>query len=185
MEPNDQVEVVTTENDDTVETPEVIKEEAKEEKPKRTPEEEIKYLEGRAKRLRTAHGLALPEPKVAQPTGEVEDTTQLLLEVKGITTDDDVKLFQKWKNDTNRKPREILNNSIFQAELAALRADKATQAAIPSSNGRGAGGSSVNVQAAVEKFQRTGELPKDSETKEKVLTQVTSRDPLRTPPWRQ
>ncbi len=183
MEPNDQVEVVTTENDDTVETPEVIKEEAKEEKPKRTPEEEIKYLEGRAKRLRTAHGLALPEPKVAQPTGEVEDTTQLLLEVKGITADDEQALFQKWSGETSRKPREILNSSIFQAELAALRADKATQAAIPQSNGRGTGGSSVNVQAAVEKFLKSGELPKDFETRAKVVQAAAAKGDS-SAPWR-
>ncbi len=150
-------------------------------------------------RAKTAEGFTLKDghwvkaakpaptpPKEEQPTatGEVEDTTQLLLEVKGITTDDDVALFQKWKTDTNRKPREILNNSIFQAELAALRAEKATQAAMPSSNGRSGASGPQNLDALVEKFNRTGELPKDFETKAKVIGIAGAKESSKTPPWR-
>lgn len=120
-----------------------------------------------------------PEPK----TGEAEDTTQLLLEVKGLTSDKDVELFDKWKAETNRKPREILNNKIFQAELAAQRAEEATQAAIPSSNGRTAGGSSQNIAALTEKFIATGELPKDFDTKAKIISLVAERENSSTP-WR-
>jgi hypothetical protein len=121
----------------------------------------------------------VPTPK----TGEAEDTTALLLEVKGITADDEVELFQKWSTDTGRKPREILNNSIFQAELAARRAEKATQAAIPSSNGRGGGGGAQNIDALTEKFERTGELPKDFETKAKIIERVAAKENSSTP-WR-
>ena len=106
------------------------------------------------------------------------------MEVKGVKEDDEIALFQQWKNDTGRKPRDILGNKTFQAELASLRADKATQAAIPSSNGRGAGGSSQNIDALVAKFESDGSLPKDFATKSRVLEIVAGKGDASTPPWR-
>lgn len=124
-----------------------------------------------------------PVTKQPEATGETEDTTKLLLEVKGITEDDEQELFQKWKNDTNRKPREILNNKIFQAELKELRSEKATKAAIPASNGRGGGGGAQNIDALTAKFEQTGELPKDFETKAKIIERVAAKENSSTP-WR-
>ncbi len=133
--------------------------------------------------LQNGHWVKAERP-AQTATGEAEDTVALLLEVKGLKEDDEVALFQKWKDETNRAPRTILNNSIFQAELQALRTDKATQAAIPSSNGRGGGGGTLNLDAAVEKFTRTGELPKAFDAKARVLDIARSRLNSKTPPWR-
>jgi hypothetical protein len=186
MDNIDQVAVESTETIDTaevVETTEATQEEPKVEAPKETPEQKVARLQRQLTQAKKQAGI-VEKPKTEAPTGDAEDTIALLLEVKGLKEDDEVALFQTWRNDTKRQPRDILNNKIFQAELTALRTDKATQAAIPMSNGRGAGGSSVNVDALVEKFQRTGELPKHFDLKARVLDVVANSIDEKTPPWR-
>ena len=180
MEPNDQVEDVTTQNDEAAveQTAEVETAPVKEVE---TPEQKVARLSRQLSRAKKDAGIVeTPKPSA----GEAEDTVALLLEVKGLKEDDEVALFQKWQNETNRAPRTILNNSIFQAELQALRTEKATQAAIPSSNGRGGGGGTLNIDAAVDAFYRTGELPKGFEAKGKVLEIIRDKANRSTPPWR-
>ncbi len=135
------------------------KEEPKPEKVKRTPEEELAYLEGRAKRIRKDLGKDV-EPKSTQ-TGELDDTEALILEVKGVVETDEVSLYEKWKKDTGRKPREILNNDIFKKELAELRKERVVKDATPTSTKRSGQQSTDNEDYWFQKYEATGELPKN------------------------
>lgn len=53
----------------------------------------------------------------------------LALKVAGISADDEVELFNKWKDSTGRQSDDIIGNKIFQAELQDLRQAKANATA--------------------------------------------------------
>ena len=74
--------------------------------------------------------------KKAEETPETKPDNKLLerldkmaLSVAGITADDEVELFNKWKEQTGREADDVVGNKIFQAELADLRTAKANQLA--------------------------------------------------------
>lgn len=125
-----------------------------------------------------------PVKKEAKPEG-LDDVESLLLEVKGIQDPDDVALYEKWKSDTSRPPRDILNNSIFQKELEAQRADRAVKDATPSGTKRAGGGSGNDLASDLAKFERTNELPDDFDRRSAVVNALAARDSGSTPRWRQ
>src|SRR3990167_9293605 len=59
----------------------------------------------------------------------LERLDKMALSVAGITAGDEVELFNKWKDQTNREADDVVGNKIFQAELADLRTTKANLAA--------------------------------------------------------
>lgn len=61
----------------------------------------------------------------------------MALKMAGITADDEKELFEKWKGDTGRNADSIVENKIFQAELADLRTAKANVAATANIRGEG------------------------------------------------
>lgn len=92
---------------------------------------------------------ALAKPPVSEPPVKTEISKpaesellgridELALQVAGITEDNEVELYNKWKTDTGRDAKSIVNNSIFKAELQKIRDDKANAVAV--SNIKGGGG---------------------------------------------
>ena len=59
----------------------------------------------------------------------LERLDKLALSVAGIKADDEIELFNKWKEQTGREADDVVGNKIFQAELADLRTTKANQQA--------------------------------------------------------
>jgi len=59
----------------------------------------------------------------------LERLDKMALQVAGITEDDEVELFNKWKEQTRREADEIVGNSIFKQELEGLKTAKANQKA--------------------------------------------------------
>ena len=82
------------------------------------------------------------EPK-AKPVKSDEDLLKRLdtmaLRVSGIQAEDEVELFNKWKEQTGRDADAIIGNPIFQKELADARTAKANASA---TDIKGGGGSS-------------------------------------------
>ena len=115
-------------------------------------------------------------------TGD-SDIESLVLEVKGITADDEIELFGKWKKDTQRDTRSILNNGIFQSELKALRDKKAQEEATPSSRRTSQAGEE-RIDLLVAEYERTKKLPDDFDLRAKVIDVVAEKHSTNTPPWR-
>lgn len=150
--------------------------------------ERAKSAEGGLKELREKLKTIEPakEPEKVAPqakTGELDAIESLLLEVKGIQHPDDVAHYEKWKSDTGRDGRQILNNAIFQKELAELKQKRELQDATPSGTRRG-GVPVEGFDAALAKFQATGELPKDFALKSKVIDAATNIGNTSLPPWK-
>lgn len=64
----------------------------------------------------------------------------MALKMAGLIADDEVELYNKWKEQTGREADSILENKIFQAELADVRTAKAN--AVATSDIKGESGKS-------------------------------------------
>src|SRR3990167_2796941 len=74
------------------------------------------------------------EKSEAKKTGKSDDKLlerldKMALQVAGITEEDEVELFNKWKTETGREADNIVGNSIFKQELEGLKTAKANQKA--------------------------------------------------------
>jgi hypothetical protein len=175
------------------ETPEL---EAVDDTPAEQPKEKREYTTeeklARVTRLQQRYQKELGiEPTVIKVESKTEskgnagesDVEALLLEVKGIQDSDEVALFEQWKSDTGRSARNVLSNAIFQKELASLRADKAVKAATPSSTKR-SGNPTGDIAAAIAKFEQTGTLPDDFETRTAVVNAIADKTDVHVPGYR-
>ena len=72
-----------------------------------------------------------PEPKEPKKSDDklLERLDKMALQVAGITEEDEVELFNKWKEQTGREADDIVGNSIFKQELEGLKTAKANQKA--------------------------------------------------------
>jgi hypothetical protein len=161
-------EVVTEETNNEVESTEVdettdettSQEETKASKPKRTPEEELNYYEGRASRLRKKLGKDAPE-KESKSSNSNDLGERAFLAVNGIKTPDEIAFFKKIKAETGKSADALLESTYFQAEFSNFKELKATSAATPSGSKRSANSSVDTVEYWIAK----GELPPASEVK--------------------
>lgn len=117
-------------------------------------------------------------------TGELDETAMLLLEVKGIKVDDpdEMKLVEDWR-EAGKTVKNMLGNKIFQAELKALRDEKAVKDATPSNTKR-SGAGTIGVDAALARYEATGELPADFELRSAVINMKEAKESGTRPPWR-
>ncbi len=177
---------VLNDADETIEVE--VEEEAPEpkaEKPKRTPEEELEHLEGRRNRLLKKLGRVDPTPpKPAPPPSELDETQLELLDFKGINEQDDIDVIQKVMKNTGQTLRQALKDDYVVNKLAALKADRDLKAATPSSTKRGSAGHVDDFDKAYDKFERTGELPKDFELRSRIVDAKERKEGNQSPPWR-
>ena len=71
-----------------------------------------------------------PEKKESKSDDKLlERLDKMALQVAGITEQDEVELFNKWKTETGREADDIVGSSIFKQELEGLKTGKANQKA--------------------------------------------------------
>lgn len=156
--------------------------ETKVEKQKRTPEEELAYHEGRAKRIRKDLGLNHEEdksdktPKKAAQKSDGLDYGHLAFyntkaESIRIESDEDISFLKKTIADTGKSQQDLLGAKWFQAELKERAALKATADATPP--GKRSGGAAVD---SVEYWMAKPfeEVPKDM--RQKVVNAKLEKD---------
>ena len=196
MDTNEQddtiVDVVEeTSNEEVVENTEDTS--VKTEKPKRTPEEEVAYYEGRAARLRKKHGIEKPEekpkdsPKVesskstqSSKPGEL-DFGQLAFHntKKGsvkIEDPEDVEFLKQTMADTGKSQDSILNSKWFGSELKEKQSTRESSSAVPKSKKRAGQPVSSDLNEAMAKYKEDGTLPSDFETRNKLIDKITDKE---------
>lgn len=116
-------------------------------------------------------------------TGELAESQLEFLELKGVTDQDEIDIIAKFVAKTGQPVRQALRDDYVQSKLAALKADKAVKNATPGATKRG-GNQQTDVAAAIARFEQTGELPEDYETRTEVINSVSNKGGSSRPPWR-
>lgn len=164
MSTNEQEVIVDETNEEKVveagvETSDETAEENKGEKRKYTPEEQLSYHEGIAKRLRKDLGLneseEKPTKKASQKSDEPDYGKLSYLESKGISDSEDQDYLLGLSKDSKIELKDLLKKSWVQSELKERKELKTSSNAIPKNDKR-SGGSS---QDTVEYWLAKGELP--------------------------
>lgn len=166
---NEKDEVIVDDVEETNEEVEENTEEkpAKADKPKRTPQEELEYFEGRASRLRKKLGIeeSKVKPKETTSTDKPNELDygekaylRSALNLKGA---DEVQLAKDWKNKYGTTVEEMESDEVFLSRLNGLRAARESTNAIPKGKGRSGQTGVTDTDIAVAKFKETGELPED------------------------
>jgi len=156
-EKNESAEVVETKETETTEAPES-------EKPSRTPEEELAYFEGRAKRLRKELGVESEkkaDKKLTKKSDEIDYGQLALYNTKSdsvkIESDDDIEFLRQTIEDTGKDQKTILSAKWFQSELKEKKEVRTVEKATPSPS-RLPG---ENTKSKVDYWINKGELPPD------------------------
>lgn len=173
-------EIVLETTEETQEQP-TVEEKPKAEKPKRTPEEELAYFEGRAQRLRKDLGIETEKPKTQ---GELDDAAYALLTAKGYEAQEDIDLITKMAKKWDLPVREALKDEDLLNKLKGQRIEREVRGAMPSASNRTGQGATDDVSYWVEKNARTGELPKDFELRAKVVEAKEGKYGNNKPSWR-
>lgn len=158
------------ENETEVDTP---GEQPKPAKPKRTPEEELEYFEGRAKRLRKQLGHDEPEPEKPAPTTKSDElgfSEKAYLKSYGISGSDELALVKQWKKRTGEEIDVFIEDDIFTAKLAKLRDARAVQDALPSGSKRVATPAINTVDYWIAK----GEMPPNTPENEQLRYDIVN-----------
>lgn len=153
--------------------------------PKRTPEEQLAYLEGRTQRLRKKLGLveARKPKEESKPTG-LDKADIAYLAAKGYDHEEDIEYLEKYSLKWELPVRELLKDEDVQAKLKHNKIEREVKSATPSSTKRSAGGEINNLDYHVAKYERTGEYPADFKLKSAVINALVEREAPTTPPWR-
>lgn len=159
-----------------------VEEKPQAEKPKRTPEEELAYFEGRAARLRK--DLGKEEPKEVKTQGELDDAAYALLTAKGYEAQEDIDLITKMAKKWDLPVREALKDEDLLQKLKNQRIEREVRGAMPSASNRTGQGATDDVSYWLEKNARTGELPKDFELRAKVIEAKEGKYGNNKPAWR-
>jgi len=182
MQNESEVEI-TTENQELdldleVETP---KETPVEEKPVESPEAKLARLKRQAAQLEKKLGIAEEKPE-SKPTGKLDETQLDYLDLKGISEAEDIEVIETVMKNTGKSLRDVLKDSYVVSTLDQNRGARTVRGAIPGASKR-PGVESNSVDLYVNKFQSTGQLPKDFETASKVVDAITAQSSDRRPRW--
>jgi hypothetical protein len=154
------------------------------EKPKRTPEEQLAYLEGRTQRLRKKLGLTeTRKAKEEAKPGELDTAGLAYLAAKGIEDDEDIAFIQKRMDKWDMTLREVLKDEDVQAKLKGMKIEREVKGAMPSSQKRSGAGES-NLDYWIAKYEQTGELPKDFDLRSQVIDAKIAKENPNKPSWR-
>lgn len=133
----------TEDNSETQETTETENPKDSEVKPKRTPQEELKYFEGRAKRLRKQLGIEdskETKAEIRESKSELGYGEKAFLRSYDIKGADEIALVKTWLNRTGDALDSIVEDEIFKSKLAGLREAKKSLEAVPKGNKRSSQG---------------------------------------------
>lgn len=178
-EKNEQDEVIV---DDVEETNEEVTETteekpAKADKPKRTPQEEYEYHNGRAQRLAKKLGLETPKVDTVKDTPTEKPTEldygqlALLNSMVGLKGKDEIALAREYIAN-GKDILSLSENKFFLQDLQTIRDTKEHDNAIPKGKGRSGQTGVTDLDIAVAKYKETGELPTDFEARNKVIDEA-------------
>lgn len=186
MENEENGEVIVDDAEDSNdEVTETIEEPVKQEKPKRTPQEEYEYHMGRAKRLAKKHGIEVkaeksePKSNSSTPSSKPNDLDYgqlaLLNSYVGLKGKDEIALAREYIAN-GKDILGLSENKFFIQDLQTLRETKESANAIPKGKNRSGQTAVTDVDLAVAKYKETGELPSDFETRNKVVDALTAEE---------
>lgn len=155
-------EVVVDPNNEAVEETTETHEEPKAEKPKRTPQEELDYFEGRAKRLRKDLGLEtepkpeIPKEKLTLKSSELGYAEKAYLQGNDIRGNEEFAVIQKYLKDTGKSLDELVDETsvvgkIIRSEIKEMRDAKVTADAVPKGTKRSSSSTRDSVDYWVKK----------------------------------
>lgn len=181
------VEVVETENHDEEvdlgsDTEKESENSHQKETPKESPEDKLARLERQAKQLRKKLGIDdKPQSKQDTKSNITSEKTDFdygekaFLKSYDIKGSDELSLVKQWIDRTGDSLDTVVEDDIFQAKLTKLREAKAVKNAIPTASKRAPVQAKDQVEYHIEKYNQTGELPKDFETRSKVLQKIVEQ----------
>lgn len=177
-------EVITDDVEDNSEpTEEVVEEAPKEEKPKRTPQEELEYFEGRAARIRKKLGLdenkdeAPKKVDTSKPSEDLDYGEKAYLRsALNLKGSDELQLARDWKKKYGSTVEEMETDEVFINRLNGLREARETMNAIPKGKNRSGQTGVTDADIAFAKFQETGKMPEDFKTRVAVKNKIVEAE---------
>ena len=175
METKDQEEVIVDDleetNEEVAETTEGIV--SKEAKPKRTPQEEYDYHNGRAQRLAKKLGLGEKTEKteVKSDTSKPSELDMggiaYLAQMVGLKGKAEIAIAKEYLAQ-GKNILDLPDNKFFKQDLQTLREEAESTNAIPKGKGRSGQTGTTDVDIAIAKYRETGEYPQDFATQVKL-----------------
>lgn len=184
MEKNEQDQVIVDEveetNEEVAETTEETTE-TKVEKPKRTPQEELEYFEGRAARLRKKLGVEdtkeAPKPDTPDKPNDLDYGEKAYLRsALNLKGSDELQLARDWKAKYSSTVEEMESDEVFLNRLTSLREARESAAAIPKGKGRSGQSGTTDVDIAYAKFEETGQMPADFKTRVAIKNRLIEKE---------
>jgi hypothetical protein len=117
-------------------------------------------------------------------TGELDETQLDYLDLKGISETEDIDIIQAVMKRTGQTVRQALKDEYVQTKLKANSEKRAVAAAMPSGTKRSGAGAGMGLEAAIAKYEQTGEYPSDFELRTQVVNAMVERSTTSNPPWR-
>ena len=172
--------IVTNEeeiNEEVEETTEEVAEAKAEVKPKRTPQEELEYFEGRAARLRKKLNLDTDKEETpASKPSELDYGQLALLRTEGIKGSGELALFKEVMKETGKNVLDVIDSGYFKSRLSEFREAQQSADAIPKGKGRSGQTGVTDVDVAVAKYKESGTLPDDFKTRSAVVNQIAKEE---------
>ena len=183
MENEQDESIVTDEEETNEEAQETAGEQAEvktEAKPKRTPQEELEYFEGRAARLRKKLG-ADSKGDTAKATqtdkpNELDYGQLALLRTEGIKGSGELALFKEIMAETGKGVLDVMDSNYFKSRLTDFREAQASADAIPKGKNRSGQTGVTDTDFAVAKYKESGTLPDDFKTRLAVVKQIAAAE---------
>ncbi len=161
--------------------------EPKVEKPKETLQDKKARLQRELKQVSKKLGEDEEEPKQKPSkanTGELDETQLDYLDLKGISDDDEIAVIQKIVQKTGMTVRQALKDEYVVAKLKEIKSEKDVKGATPSATKRSGGGQATDLALALDKYERTGELPSDFALASQVVNAKVDKETTNKPSWR-
>lgn len=138
-------------------------------RPKETPEEKLARLEGTAKRIRKDLGL---DKQSSKETTGLDRIDRTVLRMEKITAPEEIELVEEYMAVKGLKVEDVIENRIFQKELAQMREFAETKRATPSGSKR----SGQSQKDQVDYWIAKGELPSDPALKIQVVNAKIAKE---------
>lgn len=120
--------------------------------------------------------------EVKSSIGELDETQLDYLDLKGISESEDIKVIEDIVNKTGKTVREVLKDEYVISKLESNKQSRDVTKAIPSATKRG-GNQTTDIDTAIAKFEKTGELPDNFELRTKVVNSVVDKGGSNRPSW--
>lgn len=177
--------IVSNEEDSNEEAQDTAGEQAEvktEAKPKRTPQEELEYFEGRASRLRKKLGVDSKGDTTKQVStdkpNELDYGQLALLRTEGIKGSGELALFREIMAETGKGVLDVMDSNYFKSRLTDFREAQASADAIPKGKNRSGQTGITDTDLSVAKYKESGNLPEDFKSRLAVVKQIAEAEKM-------